>query len=219
MNILCIGQVEDREYIDEQILKQTIQPTRTILYVDKNPAQGIEARRIRIAENHERLRNIVKAYSPDLVWQVEGDAELPENTLERLLGHYIRLQDKDFGYVSGIQVGRHGLYCLGAWEFYGRSRFDSIDHNKTGIQDIDATGFYCLLAPAKVWLSGVCSWDGQRYGPDVVWGLSISKNKYVDMDLHIGHKTSSGIIRPSDASTCNVKFYMENGQWIYKQLD
>jgi len=219
MNILCIGQVENREYIDEQILKQTIQPTRTIFYVDENPAQGIQNRRIRIAENHLRLQEIVKAYKPDLVWQVEGDAELPENALERLLGHYLRLNDKDFGYVSGVQVGRHGVYCLGAWEFYGRKRFDSIDYRKKGIQEIDATGFYCLLAPTNVWLSGVCTWDGQRYGPDVVWGLSINKNKYVDMDLHIGHKTSGGIIRPSDASTCNVKFYLENGQWIFKQLD
>ncbi len=216
MNTLCIGQVEDRTNIDKQILKQTIQPTRTILHVDDNPAVGINKRRERIAENHQFLRTIVKAYKPDLVWQVEGDAVLPEDTLERLINHY--LQNPDMGFVSGVQVGRHGLYCLGAWKFHDQDNFESIDYNLKGLQEVDATGFYCMLAPAKVWLAGKCQWTGEIYGPDVVFGLSIGKKKYVDMDLHIGHKVKNGIINVSDMSTCNAKFFIEDGRWKYKQL-
>lgn len=235
MNILAIAQLEDRENLDEQILKQTIQPDRVIYYHDETPAIGIENRRKRIAENHTKLQEIVKAYKPDLVWQLEGDCVLPDNTLERLIGHYIQLRDEDFGYISGIQVGRHGLYCLGAWRNFKFEyndivknkrdaikrelvAFESVDYKLTGIQEVEATGFYCLLAETDTWLSGKASWNGEPYGPDVVWGRSINKKKYVDMGLHIGHKVKRGIIEPSHISTCNVVFNKVDGKWGFKQL-
>jgi hypothetical protein len=215
MKILCIGAVENRTNIDEQILKQTIQPDRVIFLVDETPAQGINNRRKRIAENQERLAEVVEAYQPDLVWQVEGDCELPEDCLERLLGRYIQLQDDNFGYISGIQVGRHGLYHIGAWHMYDDS-FESIDPNAKGIVEVDATGFYCLLAPIKVWLKGRATWNGEPYGPDVTWGLSLEETKYVDMGLEIGHKIKGGVIMPSDMSTTQAHFFKTNKGWEYK---
>lgn len=217
MKILCVGQVEDRTNIDQQILKQTIQPDRTIFYVDENPAKGIDARRIRIAENHEKLREIVEAYKPDLVWQVEGDGVMPENTLERLLGHYIR--NPDVACYSGVEVGRHGLYCLGAWHVAkDRKSYESVDYRLKGLQEVDAMGMYCFLMPANIWLATPCYWNGERWGPDVNFFLNIAKPKYVDMGLHIGHKTKTGTIEVSHISTCNAKFWEENGTWEYKQL-
>lgn len=228
MDIMCIAQVENGRHIADQICKQTVQPDATVLYVDDNPAKGIDDRRVRIAENHAILREKVIEQSPDFVWQVEGDCVLPEDTLERLLADYEQLKGDDFGFISGIQVGRHGLYCLGAWTDFEWSReskqgsplrsFRSIDHNLKGIQRVAATGFYCLFAPTDVWLSGECSWDGEPYGPDVVWGLSINKRKYVDMDIQIGHKVRSGVIWPHHASTCSARFYKEGERWKYKQL-
>lgn len=216
MKVLCIAQVEDRKYIDFEVAKQTIQPDRVIFHVDKEPAKGINARRTRIAENHKLLQGIVKAYQPDLVWQVEGDVILPPDALERLIAHYGKLKADDFGYVSGIQVGRHGIYCLGAWVNFTEDSFESIDHRLTGLQPVEATGFYCLLAPTDVWLSGKCEWADEPWGPDVNWGLSIPGRKYVDMDLHVGHITSTGIIRPDGISTCNVRFEKQDGRWKYK---
>lgn len=216
MNILCIASVEDRENIDAQILKQTVKPDRTVILVDKEPAQGIDNRRKRIAENHKKLKAIVEAYKPDFVWQLEGDVELEPDTLARLITHYELLKDKDFGYISGNQIGRHGLYHVGAWVNFTHTNFQSIDHALKGIQKVDATGFYCLLAPTDVWLSGNCEWNGEPYGPDVVWGLSINKKKYIDMDLEIGHKVKGGIIYPHHISTCTVRFSKENGSWNYK---
>lgn len=220
MKIIVVAQVENREYIDEQIAKQTIQPDVIKIYVDDNPAKGIDERRKKIADNHSILVNYVKESDCDFVWQLEGDSELPENALERLIGHYIRLQNEDFGYVSGIQVGRHGLYCLGAWIVNkDRTSFNSIDYKLKGTQQVDATGWYCLFAPRKVWLEGKTSYNNERYGPDVIWGLSLPYNKYVDMGLEIGHKIKGGIIRPSDMSTCNARFYLEDKQWKFEQLD
>lgn len=221
MNILAIAQVEDRANIDKQIAKQTMQPDRVIYYIDEAPAKGIEPRRKRIAKNHKKLREYVLAYQPDLVWQLEGDVDLPVDCLQRLVSNYLALQAQDrnnFGYISGVQVGRHGLYCLGAWRNITDNSFESIDHNLTGLQEVEATGFYCLLAPKDVWLSGECAWNGEPYGPDVVWGRSIKKHKYVDMSLTIGHIIKSGIIRPEHASTCTAKFYKLNGKWEYKQI-
>lgn len=217
MKILCVGQVEEPSFIREQVQNQTIQVEDIIFHIDEKPATGIEARRRRIAENHIQLRHIVEAYEPDFVFQVEQDAVLPENALERMIGHYLTLDDPNFGYISGVQVGRHGLYCLGAWQFENEERFRSVDYKLTGLQKVDATGFYCLFAPTDVWLKGICTWDNERWGPDVNWGLSIRKNKYVDMGLHIGHKTNSGIIEVNQPSTCNAEFYIKEGKWIYEQ--
>lgn len=215
MKILCIAQVEDRTNLDAQILKQTVQPDRVVFYVDKNPAKTIDERRKRIAENHKKLEAIVKAYKPDLVWQVEQDIDIPPNTLETLIKHY----RNGFKYISGIQVGRHGLYAIGAWKNFTENSFESINHKLEGIQEVEATGFYCLLTEADIWLSGKAEWSGEPYGPDVVWGLSITERKYVDMDLKIGHIIKNGVIRPEHTSTCNVRFCRNNNGWKFRQLD
>lgn len=217
MKIIAIACVENKEPIKAEIAKQTIQPTETAILTDENPAKGINERRKRIAENQEALRKIVELSDADYVWQVEGDCVLPENCLERLVGRAIQLDDKDFGYISGIQVGRHGLYCIGAWHI-GEDEFSSVDHTAKGILEVDATGFYCLLAPRDVWLKGKASWQDEPYGPDVVWGLSIPKKKYVDMGLEIGHQIKGGIISPSDPSTTTARFYKTEKGWEYKTV-
>lgn len=219
MNILCVAQVEDDTHILKEIAKQTIQPSRVCIYKDPSPAVGINPRRQRIGRNHQKLKDYVRMYNPDVVWQLEGDAVLPENCLERLLGHYNRLQAPDFGYISGIQVGRHGLYCLGVWKNFTPESFETIDYRLKGVQEVEATGFYCLLAPKDAWLSGNAEWDGQPYGPDVAWGLSMRYKKYVDMGLEIGHQVKRGVIWPHHMSTCNARFYKEADRWKYKQLD
>jgi len=220
MKVLCIAQVEDRENIDKQILKQTRQPDRVIFLVDKNPAKTLEERRIRIAENHKKLREIVKAYPEyDYIWQVEQDGDYPEDTLERLIADLDKVDVNTVAYISGIQVGRHGLYCLGAWVEFRINSFKSLDYRLKGLQRVMATGFYCLLAPRNKWLEGEATWSGQPWGPDVNWGHTILGAKYVDMDIQIGHIIKSGTIRVSDMSTCNVEYYKRDGAWEYKQLD
>lgn len=218
-SIAVVAQVEDSKNLLRQINKQTIVPDDVIIYTDTSPAKGINERRQRIADNHAILQEMVWQHAPDLVWQLEQDVDLPDDALERLLGNYNKLKGRDFGYVSGVQVGRHGLYCLGAWHI-GENEFSSLDYKLTGIQEVDATGFYCLLAEGVTWLNGKAWWEGEAWGPDVNWGISIPKKKYVDMDLQIGHIVKNGIIRPSNISTTNVTFKRsDNGSWNYKTTD
>lgn len=215
--ILAIGQVEDGSHIQKEIQKQTVKPDLVYLYTDPKPAKGIEARRKRIAENHLELMAEVERANPDLVWQIEQDAVLESNTLERLIDHYENLKGDDFGYISGIQVGRHGIYAIGAWHVK-EDEFYSADYRKQGLEQVDGTGFYCLLAERETWLNGNCEWNGEPWGPDVNWGLSLRDlgyKIYIDHDLPIGHKAKRGIIYPSQESTVNVRFYKDNGKWRY----
>ena len=221
MKILALGQVEDDTFIRRQIAEQEIQPDYIEFYIDKNPAVGIKDRRIRIAENHKKLIEIAEKSDADYIWQLEGDAELPHYALSLLIHDYEMLKDKKLAYVTGVQVGRHGIYALGAWHIAKDKRsFESLDYSKTGLQKIDASGFYCLFARKDVWLQGVASWNGEVWGPDVNWGLSFTgRNIYADADLHIGHKTNNGTIRVEDNSTCNVEFFMVDDTWKYRQLN
>lgn len=219
VRVLCTGQITANQlpYVKEQLARQIIQPELAVFYIDQNPAKGIDNRRKRIANNHKELEQLVKATNCDYVWQIEGDSELPPKTLQRLLSWASFLND-NFAFISGAQVGRHGVYAIGAW-YVKPDYFISVNPKEKGLVRIDATGWYCLLAPKDKWLEGQASWQGERYGPDVVWGLSIKGNKYVDMGLEIGHNTGRGVIRPSDPSTCIAEFTYKKAEnkWVFKQ--
>ena len=220
-NVFCTGQItaDQLEHVKEQIAKQTIQPTWAIFYIDDDPATGIDNRRRRIAENHQYLVELVKRQKCDYVWQIEGDSVIPPDALEKLISTTKKL--KDFGFITGVQVGRHGVYCIGAWHIDNdRKRFKSVDYRRTGLIEIDASGWYCMLAKKDVWLKGRASWTDERYGPDVVWGLTIKEPKYIDMAVKIGHKTSRGIISVDDKSTCIAEFTYKNSEnrWIFKEI-
>jgi len=227
LNILAIAAVEDRTNLDIQIAKQTLQPNNVFVHVDKNPAQGINERRKRIAENHKILAQAIRDLQPDLVWQLEGDSVLEPDTLQKLYDDYQVLKGIDFGYVSGREIGRHGLYCLGAWYVADdRKSFESLDYKEDKLVTVDATGFYCLLAQPKTWLKGVCEWNGEGWGPDVNFGLSLKKHGYkiyVDPKIAIGHQVTNrngtkGVISVDTSYMCNARFILDNGRWIYKQL-
>lgn len=221
MKILCVGQTENKLY-EAEVMKQTVLPDQVTINIDEYPASGIDNRRRRIAENHKKLWHIVKAYEPDLVWQIEGDSVLEPDTLERLLARYDKLKGDDFGYVSGVEVGRHGIYHIGAWHVADdRQSFRSLDHKTKKVTEVDGTGFYSLLAPAEVWLKGKCEWNGERYGPDVVWGLSLREQGYkiyVDPTIEIGHRTDHGVIGLDNINLCTVEFTKGKDAWTYKVL-
>lgn len=219
--LLAIAQVENRANLDEQILKQTIQPDRVIIYEDKNPVQGINQRRLRIAENHKKLQTIVRAYKPDLVWQLEQDVVLEKDCLQRLLERHNQLKT----YVSGVQVGRHGIKAIGAWQVK-EDEFESISKD-AGLIKVDATGFYCFLTPTNIWLEGEAEWTGQPYGPDVVFGLSLREkgyNIYADTDIKVGHDTgyviqigeNKGKRRILTTNEAEVVRFYKQGTWKYE---
>lgn len=228
MKILVTGQITDDqiEHVDKQLKKQTYQDFSEVFLVDHEPAKGINNRRQRIAQNHEKLHTLVdknkKKYN--YIIQLEGDSVLEPDCFTRLIARLDEVPAKDFGYVSGVEVGRHGLYCIGAWEFADdRRSFKSIDPKVKGLHEVDATGFYCLLAPTKVWLKGNCFWNEHKWGPDVNWGLSLRDQGYkiyADMDIEVGHQSDRGVIGLKNKNLCQAVFKInEHGKWRYKVND
>lgn len=221
LKILVIAQVEDDANVIRQIEKQTLQPDYAYVYVDEKPASGIDERRKRIAKNHEvYLRQAVESIDCDYVWQIEGDGIMDEFTLSDLVDSYFEVESDNIGYMSGAEVGRHGVQCIGGWHFNkDRTRFASVDFRNEGIVPIDASGFYCLFMRKEVWLEGVCYWSGERWGCDVNWGLSLRDKgykHYMDTRIQIGHATNRGILNVKDRNTSNVEFWLKDGDWKYK---
>jgi len=228
MRVTVIAQVENATLIKKQIEKQTIKPVQSLILVDKSPEpdteeiEAMRARRLRISQNHKELKQMVESYChTDFIWQLEGDGVLSEDCLERLIRVYEKLESEGnkVGYVSGIQMGRHGLKCVGAWRFNEDGSFKSLNWNSKGLQTVDGSGFYCLLAKKDVWLKGSAEWNNEPYGPDVAFGLSLKKlgyNIYMDMTNWVGHKTEKTILYPD--SGINVEFYRDINKWKYRVI-
>lgn len=223
--IVAICYAEDTALAKEQVEKQTIKVDDAIFMTDSTPAIGIEARRERIAELQVMAQWKIdrKLFTDDLkpedvvVWQIEGDSVIPEDALERLLKHY---DTNDEAVYSGVQIGRHGLYCIGAWHInQDETVIESVDHNKHGLVEVDGMGLYCYIMRADLFIKAESYWSGQKLGPDVNWFRSLDVPKYVDMDLHIGHYYKGGIIEVDSLATCNARFTKVKDEWIFEQLD
>lgn len=228
MRVTAIGQFTDDALFLEQINKQTIKVWDVIKYIDKNPVPDLDDidvlrdRRKRIAKNHLELKDFIEMQcKTEYVWQLESDSVVDKDCLERLIKLHQKLEAEGnkVGYVSGIQMGRHGLKCVGAWRFKEDGSFRSLNWGAKGIQTVDGSGFYCLLAKRDVWLKGNADWGGEPYGPDVCFGLSLKKlgyNIYMDTTNWVGHKTEKTILYPD--SGINVEFYRDINKWKYRVI-
>lgn len=215
MRVGVVAMVEDDKMLLREINKQTRQPDNIMIITDYAPARGIQARRHRIAVNQQMLKRAVNTLNVDMIWQLEQDVILPEDCLERLINDYEALNRP--GFVSGIQIGRHGIYCIGAWHLYD-DYFISVDPKAKGFVKVNATGLYCLLTSKETWMGATATYNGEPWGPDVNWGVSISKPKYVDMELHIGHRTNYGEIWPDHPPVCQAKFTKQGNGYAFEQF-
>jgi hypothetical protein len=228
LKIAVVASIEQRHYdfVIKQLVHQSYQDFDDFIYIDKQPATGIEARRKRIARNQQLLKRMMLGHDVyDYVIQIEGDSVLEPDTFKKMikLAQFLHKRNDSFGYLSGVQIGRHGLYCIGAWHVAAnRRKFQSINHKLTGLQKVDATGFYCFIAPYSVWMRGMSWWEGERWGPDVNYGLSLREQGftlYVDMDLQIPHATERGQIDFDNINLCTVAFEKQaDGLWKHNQL-
>jgi len=232
--VLVVANVESEELVREQITKQILPPGIVpedvlpfdfLILTDKKPAVGIEARRTRIAELQTDLQAEVANHldynelEPEnvLVWQLEGDSVVPEDALAILIRRFLKNENAVY---SGVQIGRHGLYCIGAWHITNDDTvLESVDHRLKGTQVVAGMGMYCYVVRADYFIKARCWWNGERWGPDVNWFRSMPLPKLVDMDLHIGHYYKGGIIEVDSLATCNARFTKIKDDWIFEQLD
>lgn len=148
----------------------------------------VRGRRQRIADIH----NQIKQYVPDCeyVFLLEDDTLIPANALSRLLVRFEYLSEKsNVGFVSGIEIGRHGFSHIGAWIMPTKDRIESIKLGN-GIKRVDAAGLYCCLTKREHYMNNIFEPYEKILGPDVDFGISLSlkgyKN-YIDYDIKCEH--------------------------------
>lgn len=145
-------------------------------------------RRKRIADIHNEIKEYVNQC--DYIFVVEDDTYLPRTALVGLFN----MMKSTTGIASGIQLGRHGFYHIGAWradDVYEPSVIESIGKDK-GIVEVDATGMYACMLRKDLYMEHNFEPYEQILGPDVNLGMDLRKRgylNYVNFDIDCIHMT------------------------------
>jgi hypothetical protein len=182
----------------------------------KPPKWNIGARRLRIA----RLHNELKKHIPisDYIFGIEDDTLIPPDALIRLRS--VLQHEPNVGISSGVEVGRWGMPYIGAWlvdDINEPRELRTIDLGKSGLQSVDATGFYCFVTRYKLYISHEFStFERNSLGADVEFGLSLRKrgyNNYVDWRVICGHFNKRGELLLPDNGVRNITFKKAKQTW------
>lgn len=163
---------------------------RLCIHRKSQPQLTITSRRKRIAEIHNEAKQYLN--NAELLFLIEDDTLYHPSTLRKLFDVY-----KNFphaGFVSGVQVGRWGLPYLGLWEVdnvYNPTKISS-SLLKTGVHEIDASGFYCMLTKKETYIKHTFEPYENILGPDFNYGLWLRREgyrNYAQFDVHCTHLT------------------------------
>jgi hypothetical protein len=180
-------------------------------------------RRIRIAENANAMRELIPAC--DYVFSIEDDGPLPQDALKRLLNVYAMYPFA--GLVSGVQIGRHGLSHVGAWDaddVYEPTAITSIMPGTDQIVEVDATGLYCALIKREHYVGhDFTAFDSTAYGPDIALGFALRRSgyrNYVDFGVPIEHRRADGeTLTLGKTKIEQVRIIKQNGIWSHEVVN
>lgn len=209
VNILCIVDGDDNLYTQT---RNKIQGTKfnerlTIKFPNKNQPQrfDIMGRRRQIAKIHKFAKDYIN--HSDLIFLVEDDTVIPKDSLIKLT----RALSSVSGAVmaEGVEVGRWGNRYVGVWEFddiYKPTKLMSKAYKDSGVEMIDAGGFYCVLVKADLYLSHTFDLF-ENLGPDVSMGLELRRQGYINLvdwsvkckHLNITKKDEREILYPDES--------------------
>lgn len=179
-------------------------------------------RRKRIAEIHNELKGMIGAC--DYLFLIEDDTLIPLNALERLLKAYTL--HPYAGFISGVQLGRWGFTVPGIWKVdnvYTTKEVTSQMPPKTDIpgqtlptEEIDASGFYCMLTKREHYMSVDHQTFEDALGPDVYYGLQLRQQgykNYVDWQIQTAHLTKRGEINLRNTKIQQIKLVRTENGW------
>lgn len=185
----------------------------------------IRSRRQRIAEIHTEIQAIIGTC--DYIFLLEDDTLFPLNTLERLLKAYG--MSPHAGLITGVQVGRHGMFVPGIWKVdnpYNIQRIQSqmpitttnpVMKDWEVFQEIDAAGLYCCITKAEHYKKAKFEPFDAILGPDVSFGLALRREgykNYVDWSLNTDHLTKTGEITIKNVTLQQITFTkLEPNRW------
>jgi len=165
--------------------------TQLSIEYDYEPEQFIPDRRKRIVEIMQRHQK--KAEGKNII--VLEDDSIPKDryALQRLEGIRIRKKAK---YVTAMEINRWNSKHVGAYKVfdYGKPYLTgimSLPLKKSGIQRIDAGGWFCFATNYKTFKNNkfeLC--PDKNIGPDVWWTYKIKARKYIDWQIICKHYCS-----------------------------
>lgn len=177
-------------------------------------------RRDRIVEAHTKIKELLLDDSK-YIFGVEDDTLFPEWSVNEMMPVIVR---PDCGFIEGVQVGRWSLKYVGAWrvdklknpkKILSMPCLDTREKEGRFIEKIDAGGFYCFMTKTELYKKHKFRWEGDCFGPDVVYGLDLRKkgyNCYIDWSLVTGHNDDGLVLWPDEKSAQAV-YNKVRGNW------
>lgn len=172
-------------------------------------------RRVRIAKIHEFAKQHI--LECEYLLLLEDDGLVHPKLLGKLTKAYY--MHPFAGFVTGVQIGRHGIPCPGLWQFddvYEPEKIESLKPLGHGIEQIDAAGLYGMLIKKPHYMSATFEEYKGILGPDV--GMSISLRQqglvhYVDWSIEVPHLTENGTITVSNTPVVQTIFTRAGSHW------
>lgn len=140
-------------------------------------SSGIRTRRARIADIHNEIKML--PISTPYVFLLEDDTIIQTTCLKRLLEAYGI--HPHAGLITGLEVGRWGIEHLGAWrvdDIYEPKEIKSIEYKKQGIEEIDGSGFYCMMTRTDLYKKHDFKPFETILGPDFNYGITLRQQGY-----------------------------------------
>lgn len=179
-HILCVVDGDANLYTKVRTLIQDMKFNQrlTIQYSSSKPVKKFDyiARRKRITDIHNFARK--QLGNTDYVFIVEDDTIIPPQALKTL--NKAMQADPSIVFAEGIEMGRWGINYLGAWKFddiYNPTTVTSLPYEESGLEYIDAGGFYCSLIEANVYKNHEFE-TYESLGPDISMGLKLRQQGY-----------------------------------------
>lgn len=226
-NILCIVDGDANLYTKVRNLVQTTKFNErlTLQYPDRKPVKKFDVhyRRKRIAAIHRWARQHVGS-AVDFVFLTEDDTIVPGDALLKLREHIV--DTPGCVMAEGVEVGRWGTPYVGVWKFndiYEPTSVTSLEYKTSGVEEIDAGGFYCTMMRADAYKEDEFELH-ESLGPDISMGLRLRQNGYINLvdwsvvckHLNITRTGEKEILVPSDAvRPTTIKKKNDNNWSIY----
>lgn len=181
----------------------------------KTPRYSTQMRAKRIAKIHNEIKEHI--WKCDYIFGLEDDTIIPYDAIKKLLRNYSNYPHA--GFIQGVELGRWGVPYVGAWQVddvYEPTKINSILPG-TGLQEIDAGGFYCFLTTRDNYAThNFKPWQQNGLGPDVDFGLTLREMgqlNYIDWSIRCVHKRDKGPIGLHNTKPQVVSMNNDNGRW------
>jgi len=200
VNLLVLVDGDEKLYVDvrNRVELSKFGQRLCIPYKNKDKLKKFDLtnRRLRISDIHNEAKKYI--VDCDYIFGIEDDTLFPNDTLKKLLAHYLR--NPYMGFVEAIELGRWGIPYIGAWKvdnIYDVQKIESLPDQK-GLVKIDAGGFYCFLTTRDNYMMNYFKpFEINSLGPDVQFGIELRRQgleNYADFDIKCIHKKKEGDI-------------------------